>query len=805
MLNPTRCLFIVILLATAFSCSRSTDDRRKNTLTVDDKWTFAGAGGGGAMFHPAVSPHNADVVLVSCDMTGSYITDNGGASWRMFNLRGDVNFYVFDPQDPKVIYANSIALFRSDDAGKTWDVVYPDSSRIVARISKGDHATDIIVTKDHLTQKVLALTIDPSDSQKLYSAISIGDETAFYFSNDRGKSWTKEKRLDDGAQKIFIVPSSSAGDHTIYIAGKNTITVREQGKWSINKAPAGVQQLTEVSAGYDKASDKFFIYSISGKSYFNAEGDPSGIYVTGDGGRTWQNRQEGLLSYQVPGADAPEFRAVSTSENHPAVIYVSYNNLRVHKDTLSIGVAKSDDYGITWKLCWQDRIASNGVQVASTNMNDGWINERFGPSWGENPFSIGVDPNNPDVCYGTDFGRTIKTSDGGKQWNQVYTNKSAQGWTSRGLEVTTSYQIAFDPFDEQRCFIATTDVGLMKSTDGGKSWISATNKNGIPGKWGNSTYWIIMDPVIKNKMWAAMSGTHDLPRPKMWRKKGVEDFKGGIVVSEDGGTSWKAVSADLGEAAVTHLLLDSASEPSLRVLYACAFGKGVFKSTDDGKTWQKKNNGLPRLRGAYGGARPGEPFAWRIEKRHTDGTLFVVLARRSEDGSIGNENDGSLYRSTDGADTWTKVTLPAGTNGPMCLKVDPKNPGTLLLSAWGRRADDPYASDEGGGIFRSEDDGKTWSAVLKEDPHIHDITYDPRTNVFYACGFNSSAYRSEDSGRTWQRITGYNFKWGKRVEPDPRDPEKIFVITFGGGVWHGPARGDKKAVEDIRTRVLSYH
>ena len=52
-------------------------------------------------------------------------------------------------------------------------------------------------------------------------------------------------------------------------------------------------------------------------------------------------------------------------------------------------------------------------------------------------------------------------------------------------------------------------------------------------------------------------------------------------------------------------------------------------------------------------------------------------------------------------------------------------------------------------------------------------------------------------GETWIRIKGYNFKWGKRVEPDPRDPEKIFVITFGGGVWYGPAKGDVSAHEDI--------
>jgi len=62
-----------------------------------------GPGGGGAMFNPTISPHDLNTVLISCDMTGSYITHDGGRTWRMFNLRGVVNFFVFDPQDPKTM------------------------------------------------------------------------------------------------------------------------------------------------------------------------------------------------------------------------------------------------------------------------------------------------------------------------------------------------------------------------------------------------------------------------------------------------------------------------------------------------------------------------------------------------------------------------------------------------------------------------------------------------------------------------------------------------------------------------------
>jgi len=56
---------------------------------------------------------------------------------------------------------------------------------------------------------------------------------------------------------------------------------------------------------------------------------------------------------------------------------------------------------------------------------------------------------------------------------------------------------------------------------------------------------------------------------------------------------------------------------------------------------------------------------------------------------------------------------------------------------------------------------------------------------------------STDRGETWTRIRGYNFKWGQRVIADPKDASKIYVTTFGGSVWHGPAAGDATAAEDV--------
>lgn len=745
------------------------------------------------MFYPEVSPFNPNFALVACDMTGSYVTHDGGESWRMFNLHSPVKYFVFDPNDSNTVYAKSVGLFRSADKGKTWNLFYPAPKDITGIVSKGDHGYERLITRDNTIRDVEAFAIDAANSQNMYAAIAIENKPALYFSKDGGSSWKKVADLTYGVQNIFINPSSDKNKRIVYLTHNEGVTVASNGKLKFQPAPQGVNKLMHFTGGFNKPNNKYILYAVAGKSYFDPKGTGSGIFYSENGGATWQNREAGLTSFSMKGAAAPEYRTIATSAYDPSTVYVSYNRLKHNNDTTFIGVAKSSDYGKTWTLAWKDIITqSRSANKPSSNFETEWINERFGPTWGENPFSIGVSPTNPDILFATDFGRTVKSTNGGKTWEQAFTNKDSKGgWISRGLEVTTGYQLIADPFDKNHLYMCNTDIGLMASYDGGKSWQSITANNGVPRKWQNSTYWLALDADVKGRAWAAMTDVHDLPRPKMFRRQGVKKYSGGIMLTEDGGKSWKESNNGIGEGAMTHVLIEPASDKNSRTLYACAFGKGVYKSVDGGKTWQQKNKGIDG----------DEPFAWRITRRENDGALFLVVNRRSEDGSIGNPEDGALYRSDDQAESWQKMKLPEGCNGPMSIVA---NDGRLLLSAWGRDTKGKFTPDTGGGIFVSDDDGKTWKNVLHRDQHIHDITYDNRINTYYACGFNGSAYRSTDKGNTWKRIKGYNFKWGKRVDLDVNDPSKIYVITFGGGLWYGPADGDPNATEDIVTPVLKY-
>jgi photosystem II stability/assembly factor-like uncharacterized protein len=745
-----------------------------------DSWQYIGIGGGGAMFYPAINPFQSNNIFVACDMGGGYVTHNGGASWRMFNLRGQIQGYIFDPSDSNTVYANALALFKSSDRGNTWSMIYPAANELNEIVSKGDHGDEVLFLKDSSVRKITALAIDPLNNRRLFAGISINKSVGLYGSEDGGNHWQLLQQTPDGIQKIFIHPASNEADRKIYLVGEHSITTCTKGGYTTVDGPAENSILTDFSGGFDRQKKQVVLYGIA-----RNKGGKNTVYSTFDGGKTWRNISDALASFADQFAPAPEFRTLAASEGNPNTLYISYQQLTTKNKTILFGVAKSTDYGKSWLLVWKDKNV-RGVVTPTSNFSKDWVNDRYGATWGENPLSIGVSPTNADMVIGTDFGRTISSANGGKTWQQVYSKQLQNSWSSTGLEVTTGYTLAFNPFNKKQVFLANTDIGLLESNDGGRSFISATKDKGIPERWTNTCYWMVFDPQVPGKAWTVMSGVHDLPRPKMFRKNGVKDYAGGILMTENSGRSWVNQSKQIGEAAFTFIMIDASSSKQNRTLYACAFGKGVYKSVDGGKTWQLKNKGL----------MGDEPFAWQLYRREKDGVLFLILSRRSEDGSIGNALDGALYRSDDGAENWSQVQLPPGTNAPTSLVVG-NTTGELVMAAWGVKSSGAFTADKGGGIFKSVDEGKSWQPVLQQNQHISDITFDPRNQRYYACGFDRAAYYSEDGANTWTRINGFNFKWGKRVEFDPTDAEKIFIITFGGGVWYGPAKGDPAAVEDI--------
>ncbi|MGP8271543.1 MAG: VPS10 domain-containing protein [Terracidiphilus sp.] len=739
-----------------------------------DGWKIVGPGGGGTTIGPTISPHDPSLVVEHCDMTGGYVTHNNGESWHMFNLRAGVTNTAFDPVDPKVIYATTAALWKSSDSGRSWKMIFPDPARDTVEHQLGDHSDYVLTTSDPVYPggDIAAIAVAPGSDAKTGQ----GGPEHFYLSFEkRGQPAVIVSSVDGGTTWKRLATLSK---HIVLLTEQNSSLIAVSGSSAWRIAPDGTT--TEMGS----AATPFRAASAA------TSGDVAWIYATSRDGKVYLSQDSGVSFKPVTpalGQTAGRFEAIAASNRHPEVAYVGFRGLQLGegKENLYNGIAKTIDSGSTWKIVFKE---SN---KPAANLTASWIEQRASQAshniWFDSPYSLGVAPTNPDVAYASDLFRTYRTLDGGATWQEVNSEQLKDGsWVSRGLDVTTNYGVQFDPFDKQHIFMDNTDMGLFQSTDGGRSWIGSSE--GIPENWRNTTYWLAFDPAQRGLIWGAFSGTHDLPRPKMWRGRDTKRFSGGVAVSTDGGLHWAPSNEGLPVDSVTHILLDPTSPVGSRTLYATAFGRGVYKSTDNGKSWTQKNNGIVG----------DEPFAWRITPSQ-DGSLYLVVARRSEMKDLNPALAGALYRSTDKAEHWQRMDMPTGVNGPTGLEVDPRDAQRLYLTAWGQEGEN---TDKNGGVYASDDGGKTWRALFTESQHVYDLTIDTHhPDTLYICGFDAAAFRSTDRGAHWERIKGYNFKWGHRVILDPNNSKDIYITTYGGGVWHGPAKGTTDAPSTILTPV----
>lgn len=197
----------------------------------------------------------------------------------------------------------------------------------------------------------------------------------------------------------------------------------------------------------------------------------------------------------------------------------------------------------------------------------------------------------------------------------------------------------------------------------------------------------------------------------------------------------------------------------------------IWKSTDGGETWRQKNNGLPQIN-FFGGVAANGISALAISEKNPR-TLYAGS-------TIGN-----IYKTTNGAESWTKVFSFPEIDKTEFVSVSPHD-DTLV-----------FAGTTRGMFYVSRDGGNSWSRISNipiKGSASGGVTFDPLdgATIYFAASYfdieqeskGSGLFKSTDTGRTWKKIgNGLETEIINKIAINPKDPNNIFVAVGSAFEW----------------------
>jgi photosystem II stability/assembly factor-like uncharacterized protein len=260
---------------------------------------------------------------------------------------------------------------------------------------------------------------------------------------------------------------------------------------------------------------------------------------------------------------------------------------------------------------------------------------------------------------------------------------------------------------------------------------------------------------------------------------------GGVWKTADGGQYWQNVSDGFFKTASVGAL--AVAESDSNIIYAgtgescirgnVSHGDGVYKSTDGGRTW--KNAGLRDTR-----------HIARIRVHPSNPDLVYVAALGH---AFGPSEERGVFRSIDGGETWEKILFRSERAGAIDLSMDPHHPGTLYAAVW-QTVRTPWSLESGGpesSLYRSTDGGDSWTE-LTNNPGLPSglkgrigVALAPsRPSRVWAVveAEDGGLFRSDDAGETWGRVSedgnlSLRPWYYMHVFADPQDTETVYVLN----------------------------
>ncbi len=691
------------------------------------EWREIGPYRGGRSAAVAGIPQDRETFYFGSTGGGVWKTENGGGHWKNISdgfFGGSIGAVAVSSWDPNVIYVGT------------------GEKTVRGNVSMGNgmwKSTDAGRSWTHIglsdSRHIPRVRIHPQNPDIVYAAVlghlfGPNQQRGVFRSVDGGKNWQKILYVNDevGAVDLVMDPTNP---RTLYAS-----------TWRVIRRP----------------------YSLE------SGGEGSKLWKTTDGGDSWTSLSENKGLPKPPLG----ISGITVSASNP-------DNLYAIIEAAEGGVFRSTDAGETWKRSNKERKLRQRA----------WYYTR-----------IQADPVDEDVVYVMNV-RFHKSKDGGKTFKQVSTPHG------------DNHDLWIDPNDPKR-MIESNDGGANISYDGGENWSVQSNQptaqmyrlstdNAFPfrllgGQQDNSALRIrsnsAFDSAIGSRDWEPTAGGesgHIVANPDQPDIVYGGSYDGFLIRYDHRDGDVRAINVwpdnPMGWGAAELKYRFNWNFPLLfsphdaNTLYAAA--NILFKTTDEGQTWQAISPDLTRnIKDKQG------PSGGPITKDNTSveyyGTIFAVAESPHEAGVIWTgSDDGLVHITRDGGKTWQDIT-PKGRNNKLpeeiqinSIEIHPFEPGGAYLAATAYKSDDfkPY-------LYKTSDYGQHWQKITNGIPADHFtrvVRADNQQRGLLFAGTEFGIYLSKDDGDNWQPlqlnlpivpITDLAIKQGKLV-----------AATQGRGFW----------------------